>query len=58
MKQLTIVLFFLVSVLATAKNYELPNDAIIHKNKKIVVDDSNNDIKIDIFSIKAAKNTT
>lgn len=57
MKQLTIVLFFLVSMLATAKNFELPNDTIIHKNKKIVIDDSNNDIKVDIFSINAEGDT-
>lgn len=57
MKQLIIVLFFLVSLLATAKNYELRNDTIIHKNKKIVIDDSNNDIKIDIFSINAEGDT-
>lgn len=57
MKQLTIVLFFLVSMLATAKNYELPNDTIIHKNKKIVIDDSNNDIKVDIFRISVEGDT-
>lgn len=57
MKQLTIVLSLLVSMLATAKNYELPNDTIIHNNKKIVIDESNNDIKIDIFSINAEGDT-
>ena len=58
MKQLTIILFLLMSMIATAKNLELPNDTIIyHKNKKIVIDDSNNDIKIDIFRINAEGDT-
>ena len=58
MKQLTIVLFFLLPLLTTAKSFELPSDTIIyHKNKKIIIDDSNNDIKVDIFRINAEGDT-
>ena len=38
MRQLTIVLFFLLPLLTTAKSFELPSDTIIyHKNKKIII---------------------
>ena len=58
MRQLTIVLFFLLPLLTTAKSFELPSDTIIyHKNKKIIINDSNNDIKVDIFRINAEGDT-
>lgn len=57
MKQLIIALFVLLPLLANAKSYELTNDTIIHKNKKIIIDDSNNDIKVDIFRINAEGDT-
>lgn len=58
MKQLAIILFSLLPILATAKSIEMPSDTVIyHKNKKIVINDSNNDIKVDIYQVNAEGDT-
>lgn len=58
MKPLTITLFLLLPVLTMAKSFDLPNDTIIYRNnKKIVINDSNNDITVDIYSINAEGDT-
>lgn len=58
MKQLTIALFFLVPILAMSNNFELSNDTIIyHNNKKIIIDDSNSNITVDIYHVNVEGDT-
>jgi hypothetical protein len=58
MKQLTIALFLLLPGLTMADNFEMPKDTIIyHNNKKIVINDSINNITVDIYSVNAKGDT-
>lgn len=58
MKQLTIMLFLLIPALAIASTLNLPTDTIIyHNNKKIVINDSNKNISVDIYHVNAVGDT-
>ena len=58
MKQLTIALLLLIPVLTMASDFEMPKDTIIyHNNKKIVINDSLNNINVDIYSVNAKGDT-
>ena len=58
MKQLTIALFFLTPLLVMGNSFELANDTVIyHNNRKIVIDDSNDNITVDIYQVNAEGDT-
>ena len=58
MKRLTIALFLLIPVLTMASNFDLPSDTIIYlNNKKIVINDNNCDITVDVYHVNTKGDT-